>query len=143
MSHQYRCVLRQQLSYPAHRINSVPIESSKVIGLDPTDGSIIVTSNRDANNRKSSLSPRKPCGWKTRRKIFRTSISPHLQLCLVGWRICPGSSFVCLILYILPLGQIMNNFKGISRHCYADDIQLYVLFKLQNAVYFIWLPKLN
>ena len=43
-----------------HRIHILPMESSKLRGLVPTDGSIIVTSNRDANRRKSSFSPRKP-----------------------------------------------------------------------------------
>lgn len=38
----------------------LPMESSKVMGLVPTDGSIMVTSNKDAKSRKSSLSPRKP-----------------------------------------------------------------------------------
>ena len=33
---------------------------------------------------------------------------------------------------MLPLGQIIRHFKGISYHCYVNDIQLYVSFKPQN-----------
>lgn len=49
---------------PADPAHYLPMESSKVIGLVPTDGSIIVTSKRDANSRKSSFCPRKPWGGK-------------------------------------------------------------------------------
>lgn len=49
-----------------HIDHCLPMESSKVIGLVPTDGSIIVISNRDTNSRKSSLSPRKP--WRQKNK---------------------------------------------------------------------------
>ena len=32
-------------------------------------------------------------------------------------------------LYMLPLGQIISQYSGISYHFYADDIQLYYSFK--------------
>ena len=35
-------------------------------------------------------------------------------------------------LYMLPLGQLIRQFKGVAYHCYADDIQLYVTFKPEN-----------
>jgi hypothetical protein len=35
----------------------LPIDSSKVTGLVPIVGSIIVTSKKDANNKNSSFSP--------------------------------------------------------------------------------------
>lgn len=38
-------------------------------------------------------------------------------------------SHILFALYMLPLSHIINKFKGISYHCYADDIQLYVSFK--------------
>lgn len=92
-----------------HIERCLPMESSKVIGLVPTDGSIIVISNRDANSRKSSLSPRKP--WrqknKNKKKDLRASgshtfstwntLSP-VKVCLKGW-----SSVLDPLLYILPL----------------------------------------
>ncbi len=36
---------------------------------------------------------------------------------------------ILFAIYMLTLGQIISKFKGISYHCYADDIQLYVYFK--------------
>ena len=35
---------------------------------------------------------------------------------------------ILFALYMLPLGSIINSFKGISYHFYADDIQLYFSF---------------
>lgn len=46
--------------------------------------------------------------------------------------LCPG---VCptvlswVLLYMLPLSHAISKCKGISYHCYADDIQLYVAFQ--------------
>ena len=42
-----------------------------------------------------------------------------------------GSDFgpVLIALYLLPLGPIISTFKGVSSHCYTDDIQLHVSFK--------------
>lgn len=39
---------------------------------------------------------------------------------------------ILFALYMLPLGLIISNFKGVSYHCYADDIQLYFSFKSNN-----------
>jgi len=36
---------------------------------------------------------------------------------------------ILFLLYIFPLGQIISQFGNISYHLYADDIQLYCLFK--------------
>lgn len=36
---------------------------------------------------------------------------------------------ILFALYMLPLCHIIRTFKGISCHCYTDDIQLYVSFK--------------
>lgn len=92
-----------------HIEHCLPMESSKVIGLVPTDGSIIVISNRDANSRKSSLSPRKPWRQKNKNKKdlraagrhslhFLPGTPSHLKVCLKGW-----SSVLDPLLYILPL----------------------------------------
>ncbi len=40
---------------------------------------------------------------------------------------------VLFALYMLLLGIIINKFKGISYHCYVDDIQLYISFKPDNT----------
>ncbi len=40
---------------------------------------------------------------------------------------------VLFALYVLLLGIIINKFKGISYHCYVDDIQLYISFKPDNT----------
>lgn len=47
-------------SFSGYEILFSPMESSNFTGLVPTDGSIMVISNRDANSRKSSFSPKKP-----------------------------------------------------------------------------------
>jgi len=36
---------------------------------------------------------------------------------------------ILFYLYMLPLGLIISKFKGISYHCYAGDIQLYISFQ--------------
>ena len=40
---------------------------------------------------------------------------------------------ILFALYMLPLSHIISKLKGISYHCYADDIQLYVSFKLNET----------
>ena len=45
-----------------------------------------------------------------------------------------------LCLYLLPLGVTLK-YHGIGYHLYADDIQLYILFKCNNPL--SSLPKLN
>lgn len=51
-------------------------------------------------------------------------------------RFCLGSYCILLffvVLYMLPLSHAISKSKGISYHWYADDIQLYVAFKLDKT----------
>ena len=36
-------------------------------------------------------------------------------------------------LYMLPLGEVISRFNGISYHSYADDTQIYLSFKPDNV----------
>lgn len=82
----------------------LPIESSKVIGLEPIEGSIIVTSKKDANNKNSSFSPVKFCIRKNRLNVW-------LNVCMIKhWRLN-------VILYICN-----NNSNIIMHDCKCDAV---------------------
>lgn len=47
----------------------------------------------------------------------------------------PQGSFLGPLLFLLdllPLKRILSTFEGISYHCYADDIELYISFKHEH-----------
>jgi len=40
---------------------------------------------------------------------------------------------ILFLLYMLPLGRIIQHFADVSYHLFADDIQLYCSFKISEA----------
>ena len=62
---------------------------------------------------------------------FSVLLGPYMSETVALSVVCPRvlSWVLYYALYTLPLSHIINKFKGISYHCYADDIQLHVSFK--------------
>ena len=64
--------------------------------------------------------------------VFSVSLGPYSsETAALSCGVPQGSVLdpILFALYMLPLSHIISKFKGISYHCYADDIKLYVSFK--------------
>ncbi len=65
-------------------------------------------------------------------RSFSLSLGPCMsEMAALSCGVPQGSVLgpILFAIYTLPLGHIISKFKGISCHCFADDIQLYVSFK--------------
>lgn len=92
-------------------------------------GYVLLFWDRDVEERiKICLSQGQPCSGSP--STFLTRVFQLLLVYASRWnsvlwcapRFSPGSYSVCLVLF--AFGQILSNFKGISYHCYVDDIQV-------------------